>query len=83
VTWAAYGPQKPSSGGIREHDVSENDISVIRIPPGQKAYGPASDGRPQQDSNLRSRLRRALITRAMTSGNEQPSHTLGCAWGAG
>jgi hypothetical protein len=58
MTWAAYGPQKPSAGDLFWHPASENDIDVIYIPAGQKLFDPASDGRPQQDSNLRSRLRR-------------------------
>jgi CheY-like chemotaxis protein len=62
MTWAAYGPQKPSDSGIRWHAASENDIRVICIPAGHNASGPATERRPQQDSNLRSRLRRPLLS---------------------
>ena len=69
MTWAAYGPpraaygpQKPSQTVTRQHSVSENDISVICITAGQGPSGAAQDKRPQQDSNLRSRLRRPLLS---------------------
>ena len=62
MSWAAYGPQKPSSDGLRWHHASENDIGVICVPAGHNTSGPASEKRPQQDSNLRSRLRRPLLS---------------------
>ena len=55
MIWGAYGAQNSSQGGMRRRDASENDIHVIRITAGQRTYGPATKGRPQQDSNLRSR----------------------------
>ena len=60
--WAAYGPQNPSQAVIRQHSVSENDTDVICITAGQMAFDAASGWRPQQDSNLRSRLRRPLLS---------------------
>jgi hypothetical protein len=62
MTWGAYEAQNPSEASIWQHPVSENDISVICIPAGQIAFDPASEWRPQQDSNLRSRLRRRQTT---------------------
>jgi hypothetical protein len=62
VSWGAYGAQNPSPASIRQHSASENDIDVICIPAGQIAFDPAPEWRPQQDSNLRSRLRRPLLS---------------------
>ena len=58
ATWGANGAQDPSDDSIRQLSVSENDTSVICISAGQIAFDPAPGWRPQQDSNLRSRLRR-------------------------
>jgi hypothetical protein len=81
MIWGAYGAQNPSPGGIRRRDASENDIHVIQITAGQNPYGPATEGRPQQDSNLRSRLRRPLLSPlsyggcATPKGTSRTSHT--------
>jgi hypothetical protein len=56
MTWAAYGPQRPSQGNIRWRDVTNN--GHFREAAGQRPFGAGQKGRPQQDSNLRSRLRR-------------------------
>jgi hypothetical protein len=48
MTWAAYGPQKPSSDGLQRHPASENDIRVICSPAGQNMSSPAAEGRPQR-----------------------------------
>ena len=60
--WAAYGPQNPSDDGNRWHDVSEDVNQPTSETAGQGQERPAHDKRPQQDSNLRSRLRRRWIT---------------------
>jgi hypothetical protein len=79
MTWSAPGPRNPSEDGIQRHDVSENDICVICIPAVQKASDPASDGRPQQDSNLRSRLRRAIPNNSLTCADiHQPAILARC-----
>src|SRR6266487_853435 len=39
--------------------------------------------RPQQDSNLRTRLRRALTVTLVTCPNVRKFESLGCVWGAG
>ena len=57
MTWSAPGPRNPSKDGIQRHDVSEPAIERFSVPAGQTPFNPPSDGRPQQDSNLRSRLR--------------------------
>ena len=54
--------RNPSSDGLQWHSTSENDICVIRVTAGQRPDNPANDKRPQQDSNLRSRLRRPLLS---------------------
>jgi hypothetical protein len=70
-------------GGIGGHCMAPAGTSAARVIAGERAIGPGNKKRPQQDSNLRSRLRRALIARAMTSGNMQDSRAAGCTWGAG
>jgi hypothetical protein len=60
--WVAYGPQNPSDDGIRWHDMSESVHQPARETAGQRPVGAGHDGRPQQDSNLRSRLRRPLLS---------------------
>ena len=54
--------RNPSSAGLRRHPTSENDICVIRVTAGQRPNVPGNKERPQQDSNLRSRLRRPLLS---------------------
>ena len=66
MIWGAYGAQQPSSGGHGWQPTSENDIRVICITAGHNASGPAPERRPQQDSNLRSRLRRRLAVGRVT-----------------
>jgi hypothetical protein len=60
-SWAAYGPQNPSDDGIRWHDMSENANQPSHVLAGQDLVGAGDEGRPQQDSNLRSRLRRPFV----------------------
>ncbi len=52
-------------------------------PAGQQVFGPVFGGRPQQDSNLRTRLRRALTVMLVTCPNARKFESLGCVWGAG
>ena len=66
AAWAAYRLQNLSEDGSRR-PLSEPVRRLIHIMPAQQPFPAGSDGRPQQDSNLRSRLRRALIARTMTS----------------
>ena len=75
MTWGAYGAQHPSHGSIWQHHLSENDIHVIYITAGQKPSGAAQDKRPQQDSNLRSRLRRPLLSPLSYGGCATPKGT--------
>ena len=57
-----HGGRNPSGDDIRRHDASENDIRVICVTAGQRPFGAGNEERPQQDSNLRSRLRRPLLS---------------------
>ncbi len=75
--------QNPSANGVWWHPLSEAANRPTGVHAGQAQESPANKKRPQQDSNLRSRLRRALIAQAMASGNERVSQLLGCTWGAG
>ena len=75
MSWGAYGAQNPSQASIRQHPVSENDTNVICITAGQTAFEPASKWRPQQDSNLRSRLRRPLLSPLSYGGCATPKST--------
>jgi hypothetical protein len=78
VSWGTYGGQSPSPDGIRWHPASEAVNRPTRIRAGQGRENPAHDKRPQQDSNLRSRLRRALIMTSVTWTNGR-EHKV---WGA-
>ncbi len=62
MTWATPGPQKPSEHGIAWHPMSEAVNRAASVPAGQDAIDADSTMRPQQDSNLRSRLRRPLLS---------------------
>ena len=75
MIWGAHGAQHPSDGSIRQHRVSGNDINVICITAGQMVFDPASEWRPQQDSNLRSRLRRPLLSPLSYGGCATPKGT--------
>jgi hypothetical protein len=72
MTWATHGPQKPSSGGIRWRDVSEPVRQPFSVPAAQSRVDAGIDGRPQQDSNLRSRLRRPLLSPLSYGGYVPP-----------
>ena len=72
---SAQGAQKLSQGNDPRRTVSENDINVIRVTAGQNAFSPASGWRPQQDSNLRSRLRRPLLSPLSYGGCATPKGT--------
>jgi hypothetical protein len=61
VNSGTYWGRNPSRDDIRWHGASENDIRVIRVPAGQARIGADSTRRPQQDSNLRTRLRRPML----------------------
>ena len=73
--WAAYGPRNPSDDGFRWHDVSEDVKQPARVLAGQRPIGAAHDKRPQQDSNLRSRLRRPLLSPLSYGGCATPKGT--------
>ena len=62
MTRSAQGARKLSRRSDRRRAVSENDICVILIPARQSTSGAVQGKRPQQDSNLRSRLRRPLLS---------------------
>jgi hypothetical protein len=62
MTWGAYGAQHPSPDNIRWRIVTKRDNGHFGIGAGHDAFGAGQKERPQQDSNLRSRLRRRWIT---------------------
>ena len=59
--WGAYGARNPSERGVRCRPLSESVIGPENEMPAQKTFLAGSDKRPQQDSNLRSRLRRPML----------------------
>jgi hypothetical protein len=61
MTWGTYGGWNPSQDGIRWHDVSEAVNQPVSVPAGQARIDADSTMRPQQDSNLRTRLRRPML----------------------
>jgi hypothetical protein len=73
--WAAYGPQNPSDDGFRWHDVSEDVKKPADVLAGQRPISAAHNRRPQQDSNLRSRLRRPLLSPLSYGGCATPKGT--------
>ena len=75
MTRSAQGAQKLSNGDDRGRTVSENDTIVICITAGQTAFDAASGWSPQQDSNLRSRLRRPLLSPLSYGGCATPKGT--------
>jgi hypothetical protein len=61
VNSGTYLGQSPSPGGIQWHAVTKRDNGHFNKVPGQGQKSPTHDRRPQQDSNLRSRLRRRAV----------------------
>ena len=57
----------PASGGIGWRQVTPADTITVRVIAGERPIGPGNERRPQQDSNLRSRLRRALLRKPLAS----------------
>jgi hypothetical protein len=62
VNSGTYRGQSPSADSIRWHPASEAVNRPHRVRAGQGQESPTHDKRPQQDSNLRSRLRRPLLS---------------------
>ena len=75
MTWAAYGPQRPSQDNIRWRAVTKRDNGHFCETAGQRPFGAGQKGRPQQDSNLRSRLRRPLLSPLSYGGCATPKGT--------
>jgi hypothetical protein len=69
VNLGTYWGQSPSRDGICRHPVTEGDNEHSSVPAGQGRKMPGNSKRPQQDSNLRSRLRRLTEFRSLTCGN--------------
>ena len=81
MIWGAYGAQHPSETSNQWRDVTERDNGHFHEPAGQGQKTPTHDRRPQQDSNLRSRLRRPLLSPLSYGGfapgkGYQPEHPL-------
>ncbi len=54
--------QNSASGDIGWHYVAPADTITSRVVAGERPISPGNEERPQQDSNLRSRLRRPLLS---------------------
>ena len=54
----AYWAWNLSEGGVRCRLLSEPTIGLSEVTPAQEGYAAGTKKRPQQDSNLRTRLRR-------------------------
>ena len=81
----ARGTRDTSRNGKRWHTVTKRDNGHLSVTPGQSPVNAGQKGRPQQDSNLRSRLRRAVLYPLSyggdngmndTSSVEPPAHSL-------
>jgi hypothetical protein len=75
MIWDAYGAQHPLQASIRQHPMSEALNRAVRETAGQRPFGAGHDKRPQQDSNLRSRLRRPLLYPLSYGGCATPKAT--------
>jgi hypothetical protein len=67
--------QQPSNRGGQWQDVTDRDNGHIHATAGQDASNAGQKGRPQQDSNLRSRLRRPLLSPLSYGGCATPKGT--------
>ena len=61
---------RPSDDGIRWHDVSQTVNRTLSETAGQRPFGAGNEESPQQDSNLRSRLRRVCRFKSLTFTDE-------------
>ena len=61
-----HGARNPAQGGIGWHCAAAAGTITVRVIAGERPIGPGNEKRPQQDSNLRSRLRRAHAPKALT-----------------
>ena len=66
-----HGARNPAPSGIGWRDVTPAGTVGIRVIAGERPIGPGNEKRPQQDSNLRTRLRRALTKMPLTSTDTQ------------
>ena len=57
----AYWAWNLSEGGVRCRLLSEPAIGLSEVTPAQECYAAGTKKRPQQDSNLRTRLRRPML----------------------
>ena len=64
-----HGARNPAPGGIGWHCAAAAGTTAVRIIAGERPIDPGKEKRPQQDSNLRTRLRRALTKMTLTSVN--------------
>ena len=75
-------PAGQAQGGIGWHCVAPADTITFRVVASERPINPGNEKRPQQDSNLRSRLRRALIVTPVTCENDPAARAMGCEGGA-
>ena len=59
--WGGYGARNLSEDGYRCRLLSEAQIGRSKVAPAQKGFAAGCGRRPQQDSNLRTRLRRPML----------------------
>ena len=67
--WGTHGGRNTAQGGIGGQRMALADIITIHLVAGERRFYPGQAKRPQQDSNLRTQLRRAQIKMALTSTN--------------
>ena len=67
-----HGAQNPAPGGIGWRPVARAGTITFRVVAGERPISPGNEKRPQQDSNLRSRLRRPLLS-PLSYGGYAPS----------
>ena len=74
-TRGAPGGREPPNRGNKWRAVTKRDNGHFDETAGQRPFGAGQKGRPQQDSNLRSRLRRPLLSPLSYGGGATPKGT--------
>jgi hypothetical protein len=75
MTRGASGGRDPSNRGGEWRTVTDRDNGHFHVTAGQSPVNLGQNGRPQQDSNLRSRLRRPLLSPLSYGGCATPKST--------
>ena len=70
--WGTHGARNTAPGGVGWQCMAPADTTTIHVIAGEGQIPPSHGERPQQDSNLRSRLRRPLLSPLSYGGYAPP-----------